>query len=140
MVLNNGIKLWNELQVDVRIAQFLSSFKRKLKFKFLSYLQAYYDSDLIVLYVFLIISMSLLQQINFSSLRFNSSSFTFFLSFSFSSLLFLFPFLLFSFFSSFLLLFFSFLFFKFCLISLVPFLIFCFFSCFILSFFFLLLA
>ena len=34
----NGIKLWNELQVDVRSAQFLSSFKRKLKFKFLSYL------------------------------------------------------------------------------------------------------
>ena len=34
----NGIKLWNELQVDVRSAQFLSSSKRKLKFKFLSYL------------------------------------------------------------------------------------------------------
>ena len=32
----NGIKLWNELQVDVRTAQYLSSFKRKLKFKFLS--------------------------------------------------------------------------------------------------------
>ena len=32
----NGIKLWNELQVDVRSAQCLSSFKRKLKFKFLS--------------------------------------------------------------------------------------------------------
>ena len=29
----NGIKIWNELQVDVRSAQCLSSFKRKLKFK-----------------------------------------------------------------------------------------------------------
>ena len=34
----NGIKLWNELQVDVRSAQCLSSFKRKLKLKFLSFL------------------------------------------------------------------------------------------------------
>ena len=32
----NGIKLWNELQVDVCSAQCLSSFKRK--FKFLSFL------------------------------------------------------------------------------------------------------
>ena len=31
----NGIKLWNEPQVDVRSAQCLSSFKRKLKFNFL---------------------------------------------------------------------------------------------------------
>ena len=31
----NGIKLWNELQVDVRSAQCLSSFKRKLKLKIL---------------------------------------------------------------------------------------------------------
>ena len=50
----NGIKLWNELQVDVCSAQFLYSSKRKLKFNFLRHIFRYI---MLVISLFFMISL-----------------------------------------------------------------------------------